>query len=524
MIPSASRMTKKRYRTSIDTAVVDVCRREFGRLSTRQFANRLAASEDLVLRFELQKKLNKHKGCVNTVSFNSDGDILISGSDDRKVILWDWETGNVKLSFHSGHSNNIFQAKIMPGTDDRSIVTCAADGLVRHAIILECGTVETKFLGKHHARAHKLASEPGSPHIFYTCAEDGLVQHFDLRTGMATELFSCVPLHNRSFVGVVSLNSIAIDPRNPNLFAIAGSDEFTRLYDIRRYKWDGSTSFGKPADYFCPKHLIGDESLGITGLAFSDQSELAVSYYDESIYLFPKGMGLGCDANAILDNHSMGSDSDMNNDNEGGIKVYKGHINRKTVKGVNFFGPKCEYVVSGSDCGRMFIWRKRDSELVRVLEADKQVVNCIEPHPHITMLASSGIERDIKIWTPTAVQKATLPARIEKVFEPSHFRFFPYLDSDSDDEYYSNEYNDDTSSVHSDSLDDDDDDDVDDEYDEEDDDDEDDDEEELDEDVASDFLNEDEVNEDSHDDYSEVFDSASNEEYGDSLDDFHDDE
>lgn len=67
---------------------------------------------------------------MNTVSFNGDGDVLVSGSDDKKVIFWDWENGNVKLSFHSGHDDNIFQAKIMPGTDDRSIVTCAADGQV----------------------------------------------------------------------------------------------------------------------------------------------------------------------------------------------------------------------------------------------------------------------------------------------------------------------------------------------------------------------------------------------------------
>ena len=33
------------------------------------------------------------------------------------------------------------------------------------------------MLGRHQGRAHKLAIEPGSPHIFYTCGEDGLVQH-----------------------------------------------------------------------------------------------------------------------------------------------------------------------------------------------------------------------------------------------------------------------------------------------------------------------------------------------------------
>lgn len=44
-------------------------------------------------------------------------------------------------------------------------------------MIPEHGEIEPKLLGKHQGRAHKLANEPGSPHIFYTCGEDGLVQH-----------------------------------------------------------------------------------------------------------------------------------------------------------------------------------------------------------------------------------------------------------------------------------------------------------------------------------------------------------
>lgn len=83
-----------------------------------------------MLRLDVLRKLDKHRGCVNSVCFNTYGDILVSGSDDRRVILWDWESGQVKLSFHSGHANNVFQAKFMPYSEDRSIVTCAADGQV----------------------------------------------------------------------------------------------------------------------------------------------------------------------------------------------------------------------------------------------------------------------------------------------------------------------------------------------------------------------------------------------------------
>lgn len=509
-------MKKRERDASIDTAVIDICRREVGRLSSRKFFNRIAASEDLVLRLNLSRKLEKHRGCVNTVSFNGDGDVLVSGSDDLKVIFWDWENGNVKLSFYSGHDDNIFQAKIMPGTDDRSIVTCAADGQVRHAIIPERGQVVPKLLGKHDRRAHKLAIEPGSPHIFYTCGEDGLVQHFDLRTGVATKLFTCQPVRARSFERFVNLHSIAMDPRNPNLFAIAGSDEYARLYDIRHYKWDSSTDFGKPSDHFCPRHLIGDENLGITGLAFSDQSELLASYLNDSIYLFSKDMGLGSDVKAISDNNLVSSDSEMETDGKDGPQAYKGHRNCETVKGVNFFGPKCEYVVSGSDCGRMFIWRKSDSELIRVMEADKQVVNCIEAHPHTTMLASSGLERDIKIWTPSAVDKATLPTNIDEVSVSRRFHFFPDCDDDSDEEDYSS---DESSTNYSDSEEEDDYDEYNNDDDDEDDDDDDDDDEREDDD------DDDGEHEDEEEDaeMEEEDDGATNE-HDDSLDDFRDDE
>ncbi|KAL9687606.1 hypothetical protein QQ045_032011 [Rhodiola kirilowii] len=407
-------------------ALFDLCRREAGRISSRSFARRRGAALELVLRLENYRKLEGHKGCVNTISFNGDGGIVISGSDDKTVKLWDWETGRLNLSFHSGHASNVFQAQFMPFSDDRSIVTCAADGQVRHAHVLEGGEVQTVMLSRHEGRAHKLAIEPGSPHLFYTCGDDGIVQHFDLRTAAARKLFICHARDPSSYVPVVHLNAISIDPRNPNLLAVAGSDEYARVYDIRRYEQDCSSGLGQPIGYFCPPHLIGNDIVGITGLSISDQSELLVSYNDESIYLFTKDMGLGSEHVPSFQ-LSLGDDdvpmnidlpistasaSKMDTDEKYTPQRYTGHRNYETMKGVNFFGPNCEYVVSGSDCGHFFIWEKRSGELIRVIEADSNVVNCIESHPHTMVLASSGIDNDIKIWTPKATEKATLPVKI----------------------------------------------------------------------------------------------------------------
>ena len=93
-------------------------------------------------------------------------------------------------------------------------------------------------------------------------------------------------------------------------------------------------------------------------------TELLCSYNDDDIYLF--------DAT-----HSSESQH---------IKQYKGHRNQQTVKGVNFFGPRSEFVVSGSDCGHVFLWDTQTEEVVQCMEGDfcgvvsndGEVVHCTE--------------------------------------------------------------------------------------------------------------------------------------------------
>ncbi|XP_039861276.1 DDB1- and CUL4-associated factor 6 isoform X2 [Simochromis diagramma] len=79
--------------------------------------------------------------------------------------------------------------------------------------------------------------------------------------------------------------------------------------------------------------------------------------------------------------------------------VYKGHRNSRTmIKESCFWGNN--FVMSGSDCGHIFIWDRHTAEHLMLLEADNHVVNCLQPHPYDPILASSGIDYDIKIWSP----------------------------------------------------------------------------------------------------------------------------
>jgi nuclear receptor interaction protein len=86
-------------------------------------------------------------------------------------------------------------------------------------------------------------------------------------------------------------------------------------------------------------------------------------------------------------------------------RTYQGHCNVETTKDVNFFGLQDEYVVSGSDCGNLFIWDRKSSQLLNILEGDNEVVNVIQGHPYEPMLAVSGIDSTVKIFSPDGRQR-----------------------------------------------------------------------------------------------------------------------
>jgi len=334
-------------------SVRQLCLDPFHNLS--QFKQSYYGLRSFVQRLKLEKSLKEHEGCVNCINFSPSGELLASGSDDLHVVLWDWEKGRQLAKIDSGHMANVFQAKFMPYTGDSVLVTAARDGQVRYLVVSSTGSVITsKRVAYHSDSAHKLAVEPDSPHVFLSCGEDGRVLEVDLREEpRQNKLLVCKNEKNSR----IALYSIFINPLNYNHFAISGRDQFARVYDRRMIASQEGGKSSEPLKKFCPHHLESPDNeikrANITCLVYSyDGSELLCSYNDEDIYLF--------DAT-----HSTGSDF---------IKRYKGHRNSATVKGVNFYGLRSEYVVSGSDCGHVFLWDKDTEEVVQFLEGDHEGV------------------------------------------------------------------------------------------------------------------------------------------------------
>ncbi|XP_071482882.1 WD and tetratricopeptide repeats protein 1-like [Diadema antillarum] len=83
------------------------------------------------------------------------------------------------------------------------------------------------------------------------------------------------------------------------------------------------------------------------------------------------------------------------------LSGFCGHCNTTTdIKEANFFGSNGQYIMAGSDDGSFFIWDRKTTNIVRVLRGDDSIVNCLQPHPSQCLLATSGIDPVVRLWSP----------------------------------------------------------------------------------------------------------------------------
>ncbi|KOC65400.1 WD and tetratricopeptide repeats protein 1 [Habropoda laboriosa] len=292
-------------------------------------SQKLHVTENLINRLGLEKELVGHTGCVNCLEWNESGQILASASDDMNIILWDPFKYEKKLVLHTRHHGNIFSVKFMPKSNDRILVSGAADGKVR---VRDLTLFEPIFsCNCHIGRVKRIATATTVPFLFWSAAEDGLILQYDIRAPHNCKTNEC----NSVLVNLVNHmgrcaegKCISVNPKKPELIAVGANDAYIRMYDRRMIKLSQVPIMSSPhshmtrgivrmrrraargdpdenvplgcAQYFIAGHLHsrqreGNRCLTTTYLTFSaDGNELLVNMGGEQIYLFdinnPKSM------------------------------------------------------------------------------------------------------------------------------------------------------------------------------------------------------------------------------------------
>eukprot|EP01012_Entosiphon_sulcatum_P011329 TRINITY_DN16848_c0_g1_i2.p1 TRINITY_DN16848_c0_g1~~TRINITY_DN16848_c0_g1_i2.p1 ORF type:complete len:470 (+),score=69.40 TRINITY_DN16848_c0_g1_i2:320-1729(+) len=263
----------------------------------------------------------------------------------------------------------------------------------------------------------------------------------------------------------IDVNAISPHPLHGHLLAVGGGDPFVRVYDIRRpaQQFATNTLATQCVARLAPDHLaipsrrpLMRREIHVTGLCFDIFGQrIAATYSGDDIFIFDatglqdqSGTALSLNAPPALadyshsvpeelaevttDETSTVSEEDQRrrrlawllglsderdptlppehfsfHATAGSLQspvmvTLSGHRNVETVKEVTFYGVDSEYVMSGSDCGSIFLWDSRTGALLKKLpRADSRTINCISANPtNATVIASCGIDSDIKIWSP----------------------------------------------------------------------------------------------------------------------------
>ncbi|KAK9836189.1 hypothetical protein WJX81_007802 [Elliptochloris bilobata] len=97
------------------------------------------------------------------------------------------------------------------------------------------------------------------------------------------------------------------------------------------------------------------------------------------------------------------------------LQRFIGHINVQTdIKEATFLGGD-SLVAVGSDDGCVWIYAAETGRPVAALAADQDVVNAVQAHPHLPVLATSGIESTVKLWSPGEERACDLLAQVDSM-------------------------------------------------------------------------------------------------------------
>lgn len=313
-----------------------------------------------------RKDLLAHYGCVNAIEFSLDGEYLVSGGDDKRVLLWYvpsvmYDRGS-PIAMCTSHRSNIFcltfdsgVEKIFSGGND--------DQVLVHQI--ESRTLRTAI--PHDKPVYGINIHPQNDNIIATAGEDGRILLFDIREVPNQEV-QVVAQENSGF------HSVMFNPMKPRYIVTANSEEGIGLWDCRKPKsqlmrydsLSGKTS-GISACFDCTGKKVLALRRRLPPVLYMAESENALcQFYHPQYY------------------------------------------NSCTMKTCCFAGENGEYILSGSDDFNIYMWKMPTDESEwgsshMILRGHRSIVNQVRYNVNNNFIASSGVEKMVKLWSAVPV-------------------------------------------------------------------------------------------------------------------------
>ncbi|CAD5232070.1 unnamed protein product [Bursaphelenchus xylophilus] len=315
-----------------------------------------------------QRDVKGHTGCVNALEFSTDENYLLSGGDDCRVFLWNAHdlllTQDPKPCkiMDTYHTSNIFSVDI---STDGKVGFSAGNDRMFYAHDLESGSGVYSLIGG--GSFHRVDAHPTSDNICVATNEDGRFHIVDIRAKEQT-----------AYNVKCCAYSAVYNPQHPELLLIATRKKGMTIRDIRKPEDDmitfndGTHNRTKKATFarWSPNGESAAAVISGAGLVYCNvYSEKMIGLYDPD------------------------------------------YVNSCTMKSCEFIGE--DYILCGSDKWDIYAWKipKNQQDVTEVAEAVKleghrSIVNHIRYSSANNLIASSGVEKVIKCWSPYEMPKS----------------------------------------------------------------------------------------------------------------------
>ncbi|EAX96568.1 hypothetical protein TVAG_041700 [Trichomonas vaginalis G3] len=363
------------------------------------------SSKSLSYGFKARTKLEGHKGCINTCQFDNPGKRLLTGCDDGSV--WMWEPGRTvkePVVRTRPHYTNVFGASFL--TDD-TFVSGSNDAEVCVTKINNDGTTTTTRFSAHHVQKIT-AVQPIDSTTFLSTSYDGTLRLFDTRLDYngiveTKPILTEKDYQYESYEFLVSnLDRLNLEPQGAGGGPIQkpASDNRTLmssfpapLYSISVHPYD--------------RHTIamgcGDTCIRFVDLRNNSKSIKFSMRHEYKRNAPVTGATYDSTGNRIAATVRYGVAHIIDIQAKTALCLTS-HRSISTDKYINWLG---EWVVSGSDDGKVYIYDPTDGKVVGgdcgVERMHKGNTNIVAVHQQSLQLATSGVDYYITLWGPTTL-------------------------------------------------------------------------------------------------------------------------
>jgi WD40 repeat protein/energy-coupling factor transporter ATP-binding protein EcfA2 len=327
------------------------------------------------------RRFEGHTDDVTSVAFSPDGSIILSGSADDSLRLWDIESG-MEIRRFEGHTDDVTSVAFSP--NGRTILSGSADTSLRLWDI-ESGVEIRRFEG-HTTEVYSVAFSPDGRQVA-SGSRDNEMCVWDVDTG---ENIRCI-----SPAATQGVKSLAFNPDNRTVMVGAGG------FGPGIYLWDINTGG-------LIRALAGHTG-GHTQVAFNSDGQLAVSgSYDNSVILWDVDSGtethrfightgdimsvaFSPDDRMILSGSADNSLRLWDAANRAEIRRFTGYIGMAV-------SPDGRTILSSPDGSRLVLLDAETGEVIRRFDGDTGGVTSLAFSPDGGSVFSGSWDGKLRLW------------------------------------------------------------------------------------------------------------------------------